>query len=132
MNIRWDAVVTPSRRAAKVQTWVGDVIDDPGAGEGEAARINVWLYGTLAMDVAERPVRLQLPAPFSTDMVIRELGRRLGDAFRERVLDADGRKLCYCRIFVDGAEVEDPMQPIRAGAAPATVEMILLTAIEGG
>lgn len=132
MNIRWDAVVTPSRCATKVQPWIGDGTDSPGGDGGEAASINVWLYGTLAIGVVERPVRLQLPAPFSTDMVICELGCRLGNAFRERVLDADGRKLCYCRVFVDGAEVEDPVQPIHAGEAPATVEMILLTAIEGG
>lgn len=132
MNIRWDAVVDHRLRVAGEAARPDSAVPGLAAEEGEVATVNVWLYGTLASGVAERPIRLQLPARFSTDAVIRELGCRLGDEFRGLVVDADGRKFCHCRVFVDGVEVENTVQPVHRGPAPATVEMILLTAIEGG
>lgn len=131
MNIRWDAVVDhrlrPGVEASRTESALATAAD-----EDDVATVNVWLYGTLASGAIERPIRLQVPARFSTDVVIRELVSRLGDAFRGRVLDADGRKFHHCRVFVNGIEVDDTGRPVHRGPAPATVEMILLTAIEGG
>lgn len=132
MNVRWDAVV--DRRFPH-----GDEPRRPApgsprgeAGDGRVAAVRVWLYGTLANVAAARPIELQLPARFSADTVIAELGRRLGPEFLGHLVDAAGRKYEHCRVFVDGVEVEHSHLPVHEGTTAATVEMILLTAIEGG
>ncbi|MCC4114924.1 MoaD/ThiS family protein [Aromatoleum toluclasticum] len=132
MNVRWDAVVTRPRCAPETPAQTARRPDGPGGDVGEIASIEVWLYGALGERAGERPIRLRLGAPFSIDEVIGELGRRLGDEFLVRVQDAEGRKFPHCRVFIDGAEVDDSSRLVHRGPVPATAEMILLTAIEGG
>ncbi|CAI09326.1 MoaD/ThiS family protein [Aromatoleum aromaticum] len=132
MNIRWDAVVDCQSRTAEVP---GRAVSGAVVGavrHAAVATVNVWLYGTLAGSATERPLRLQIADRLSTNAVIRELGQRLGEEFLGHVVDAKGRKFDHCRIFVDGSEVDNPELPVHQGPGPATVEMILLTAIEGG
>lgn len=131
MGVRWDAVVERSR------FWTGPPA--PAAGqstlkkEGAApVAVDVWLYGSLASVMAKRPLQLQLSQGFSVGDVIAELGRRYGKVFSDRVIGADGRKFSHCRVFVDGMPAEDIEAPVTAGPSPAMVEIILLTAIEGG
>lgn len=131
MSVRWDAVVDRSR------FWTGPPQPAPGhcAPKKEGAApvvVNVWLYGSLASVMARRPLALQLAEGFTLGEVFTELGRRYGKAFSDRVIGADGKKFSHCRVFVDGLPADDIEIPIPAGASPAMVEIILLTAIEGG
>lgn len=132
MNVRWDAVV--GRRFPHAEESPRPAPGSPPgeAGDGQGVAVRVWLYGTLANVDAARPIELQLPARFSADTVIGELGRRLGPQFLAHLVDAAGRKYEHCRVFVDGVEVEHSRLPVHDGTTAATVEMILLTAIEGG
>ncbi|MBI2318372.1 MAG: MoaD/ThiS family protein [Betaproteobacteria bacterium] len=131
MSVRWDAVVDkslfwtdpPPRAAAPSSTAA-----DPAA----RVPVKVWLYGSLASLLAERPLELQFPAGFSVADVLAELGRRCGKEFSESVLGADGRKFSHCRVYVDGFRADDLQGPVHAGPSPAVVEIILLAAIEGG
>ena len=130
-KVRWDAVVDrggfwsePPRPESQ-----------PSTAEQQSASpvtVKVWPYGTLAAVLAERPLTLQLAAGFSVGDVLAELGRRHGEAFRELVIGSDGRKFRHCRVFVDGLPAEDVEAPVRVGQTPALVEIILLTALEGG
>lgn len=131
MKVRWDAVVgssrfwtEPPRPAAPARTR-----------EKESAApvsVNVWLYGSLASVSAERPLVLELPYDFTVGEVLAELVRRYGEEFSDQVIGVDGKKLRHCRVFVDGHPADDPEAPVHTGPSPALVEMILLTAIEGG
>lgn len=67
-----------------------------------------------------------------SETVIAELGRRCGGELLSLVADADGRKFNHCRVYVNGEPVEDVAKPVHAAESPALVEMILLTAAEGG
>ena len=129
MSVRWDAVVgsscfwtEPPRPAAKHST---PEVASPVA-------VKVWPYGTLASVLTERPLELQLAEGFSVRDVLDELGRRYGEAFSDLVIGGDGRKFRHCRVFVDGLPADDVETPVHVGASPALVEIILLTAIEGG
>ena len=127
--MRWDAVVERDRRRF-----------EPRAEAAPAARltpcasasVEIWLFGSLADAVPERPLRLQFRNPFSIDDVVAELGHRCGDAFLSRVTAPDGSMLRHCRVFVNGEAVEDTGAPVCAHAPLSQIEMILLTAAEGG
>ncbi|MGB5079572.1 MAG: MoaD/ThiS family protein [Burkholderiales bacterium] len=128
MTVRWDAVVAsehrrsePARPAAR-----------PTPCAGAPVSVHLWLFGSLAGALPERPLELRFPLPFSIADVIAELGRRCGDEFASRVTAPDGSLLRHCRVFVDGEAVEDPRAPVRAHDPVAHIEMILLTAAEGG
>lgn len=127
MGVRWDAVVQdkgfwsntarPSR-------------ETPAADSN--CRVQVWLFGSLADGFAERPVTVEIRGAFSVDDVIAEIGRRCGRAFLDRVTAPGGGILRYCRVFVNGQSVDDARTPIQTTESPTQVEMILLTAAEGG
>ena len=131
MSVRWDAVVDKSR------SWIGAAspIALPPAPSRVGAppiSVKVWLYGSLARILEERPVEVKLPEGFSVGDVMTELGRRYGKEFLDRVVAPDGHKLSHCRVYVDGLPADEVDTPVHAGSSPAVVEMILLTAIEGG
>ena len=131
MNVRWDAVVVNNGFWAEPSR---PMPTHAPARKVDADRISVkvWLYGSLASVVEERPVELKLPQGFSVADVLAELGRRYGDALLELLVNPDGRKTRFCRVFVDGMPADDVDAPVHSGSSPALVEMILLTAIEGG
>lgn len=125
METRWDEAAgergfwSESRSAAR----------GPQPEAGGRVAVQALLFGTLAPAGGAAPIRLEFHHPFSARDVIEALAQRLGDTFRARVLDAAGRKVRHCRVFADGVPVED----VDARIAPATrIEMILLTAAEGG
>jgi len=131
MSVRWDAVVgssrfwtEPPRPASKPSA--------PKQEDSSPVAVKVWPYGTLAGVLAERPLALQLPEGFSVGDILAELGRRYGDEFSNLVIGGDGRKFRHCRVFVDGLPADDVETPVRVAQSPALVEIILLTAIEGG
>ena len=94
--------------------------------------MQVCLFGSLKDGVIKSPLALEFRGPFSVGDVIVEIGRLYGRAFLDRVSDSGGGLLRNCRVFVNGEEVEDAAATVRTGALQTEVEMILLTAAEGG
>ncbi len=129
MGVRWDAVV--ERDHSCFETWSGSARAAAARPTLPAsASVDVWLFGSLAEAVPERPLTLEFRNPFSIDDVIAELGRRYGDGFLSLVTSPEGGMLRHCRVFVNGEDVEDTQAPVCAQAPQ--IEMILLTAAEGG
>lgn len=129
MEVRWDAVVQGSH------FWSERARPSPEAPVASADRpvcVQAWLFGSLADGVAERPVALEFRTPFCVRDVIAELGRLYGRAFLDQVTDSGGGIIRNCRVFVNGQAVDDAAAPIRTDALPTEVELILLTAAEGG
>jgi hypothetical protein len=129
MGVRWDAVVQDHG------FWSECARPSPESSLADAGRpvcVQAWLFGSLADGVVERPVTVEFRGPFSVGDVIAELGRRCGRIFLDRVTDAGGRIVRNCRVFVNGQPVDDTTTPIRADALQTDIELILLTAAEGG
>ena len=127
MEVRWDAVVQENSFWSECTR-----PDTPVADTNRLACVQVWLFGSLADGVAERPLNVEIRGLFSVGDVIAEIGRRCGRAFLDRVTAPGGGILGYCRVFVNGQSVDDATAPIRTTESPTQIEMILLTAAEGG
>ncbi len=129
MLVRWDAVVQANN------FWSESTCQPPATAAAGAARpvsVQVWLFGSLNDNAVESPVTMELYAPFSVRDVIAGLGLLYGRALLERLTDSSGDLLRICRVFVNGHAVDDIAAPIETTAAQAEVELILLTAAEGG
>ena len=129
MGVRWDAVVQDN------DFWSDAVLparDVAGAAEHRPVPVQVWLFGSLADGIAERPLTVQCRGAFSVGDVIAELGRRCGQTFLDRVTDSGGDVFRTCRIYVNGQPVDDVKAPVCTDALQADIELILLTAAEGG
>lgn len=123
--MRWDAVVGNSG------FWSGP--SEPAAPTGHAAvSVELWLFGTLADAVPERPLSLRFGGPVRIGDILAALGQRCGSEFLQKVTSPSGGLLKHCRVFVNGELSEDPNAWIGAQLPPARIEMILLTAAEGG
>ena len=94
--------------------------------------MQVWLFGELAGAVKERPIELLLESPFCVDQVISELGRRYGDELLSRISTPAGAKARNCRVFLNGELVDNTATPVRNGTVPAQIELVLLSALQGG
>ena len=129
MGVRWDAVVQDSRFWSEP---TGRAPAAPAAGALDPVRIQVWLFGSLAEACAERPLTLEFRSPCTIDEVIAELGRRCGSTFLSKFTNSAGATVRHCRVYLDGEEIEDTAASIRVRGAGARMEMILLTAAEGG
>ena len=127
MSVRWDAVVGRSQFWAEP---VRSATAAPAALTDAPVPVRVLLFGTLANSTADRALTLNMHSPFCVADVIAEMGRRCGRELLSLVADADGRKFNHCRVYVNGEPVEDVAKPVHESAAQ--VEMILLTAAEGG
>jgi len=130
MGVRWDAVVERSRSEGPPEP-SARLMPCPSR-TGATASVQIWLFGSLADSVPERPLGLQFCNPFSIGDVIAELGRRCGAEFLSRVTTPDGGTIRHCRVFVNGEPVEDTGAPVCAQEPSTQIEMILLTAAEGG
>ena len=129
MLVRWDAVVQANN------FWSESTSLPPGppaAGTDKTVCVQVWLFGALNDKAVESRVTMEFHAPFSVKDVIAGLGHRFGRAFLERLTDSRGMLLRNCRVFVNGQDVDDIAAPIETAAAQAEIELILLTAAEGG
>ena len=129
MSVRWDAVVGSSQFLAEPARPATTV---PAALTDAPVPVRVLLFGALANSTADRAFVLNLRSPFCVADVIAELGRRCGSELLSLVADSNGRKFNHCRVYVNGEPVEDVAKPVHAVGCPAQVEMILLTAAEGG
>lgn len=129
MGIRWDAVVQDN------DFWSESARQSPEAPVADAKRpvcVQAWLFGSLADGVAKRPVTVEFRGPFSVRDVIAELGRLYGRAFLDRVTDPGGGIFRNCRVFVNGQAADDAATLIQTEALQTEIELILLTAAEGG
>jgi hypothetical protein len=129
MGVRWDAVVQDN------DFWSECARRSPEVRLADAQRpvcVQVWLFGSLNDGVVKSPVTVEFRDPFSVRDVIAELGRVYGRAFLDRVTDSGGGLFRNCRVFVNGRAVDDASTPIRTGALQTEVELMLLTAAEGG
>ena len=129
MGVRWDAVVERSRSEHRFPPAPAARLTPCAS---VTAPVQIWLFGSLADFVLERPLSLQFRNPFSIGDVIAELGRRCGAEFLSRVTTPDGGTIRHCRVFVNGEPVEDTGAPVCANDSVAHIEIILLTAAEGG
>lgn len=129
MSVRWDAVVVGSQFWAKP---VRPATAARAAGIDAPVPVRVLLFGTLANPAADRALTLNLHSPFCVADVIAELGRRCGSELLSLVADSNGGKFNHCRVYVNGEPIEDVARPIHTAGSAAQVEMILLTAAEGG
>ena len=129
MGVRWDAVVGRSQFWAEP---VRPATAAPAALTDAPVAVRVLLFGTLANSTSDRALTLNLRNPFCVADVIAELGRRYGGELLSLVADSGGRKFNHCRVYVNGEPVEDVAEPVHTAESPAEVEMILLTAAEGG
>lgn len=129
MGVRWDAVVEDkgfwSEHARQSQ-------EMPPVDAKRPFCVQVWLFGSLNDGVVKSPVAVECPGPVSVRDVIAELGRLHGRAFLDRVSDSGGDLFRNCRVFVNGEAVDDVAAPIQPGALHTEVELMLLTAAEGG
>ena len=129
MGVRWDAVVEcGSRRFEPARPPAAR----PTLSAGAPVSVEVWLFGSLADSIPERPLRLRFGSEFTIAEVIAELGRRGGAEFLAKVTAPDGGLLSHCRVFVNGEPVEETRVPVCGDDTVAHIEMILLTAAEGG
>lgn len=129
MWVRWDAIVQDNsfwsehpRQSQKAR------IVDPN----NLNRVQVRLFGSLNNGVTARPLTLDFVGPFTIKDVIVELGRLYGTEFLDCMVDVGGVLSRTCRVIVNGQLVEDTTTPIVTNGFQAEVEMILLSAIEGG
>jgi hypothetical protein len=102
-----------------------------GVPAAKTQRVSVSLFGALTRHCRERPLLVDVPFGATVAEVIEVLGRRLGSAFLEDVMETTGEKVRNCRIFVNGARVELEARLPGGNTAPK-VELIILTAFEGG
>lgn len=129
MLVRWDAVVQANN------FWSESTCRPPGTATAGADRpvcVQVWLFGSLNDKAVESPVAMEFHAPFSVRDVIAELGHLFGRAFLDRLTDSAGVLLRTCRVFVNGQTVDDVAAPIETAGSQTEVELIVLTAAEGG
>lgn len=129
MQVRWDAVVQGNN------FWSEGARPARGpalAKEDRPVRVQVWLFGYLSDGIAKGPVTVECLAPFSVRQVVAELGRTLGPEFLERLTETTGELMRNCRAFVNGEPVDDTAAPIHTTASQTDIELIVLTAAEGG
>jgi hypothetical protein len=129
VNVRWDSATIDTEFWSKL---AGAAREPAAPATGACVAVRVMLFGALSDMRDASPISLEVHSPFSVRDVIEELGRRFLPALRERVLDPAGRKYRHCRVFIDGLPAEDIDAPVVAQTTQPQVEMILLTAAEGG
>lgn len=125
MSVRWDAVVQRSGFWADG----GDAKRSEPSG---AVHARVDIFGALAARLRERSFQVDLPAGGSVHDIVQEVARRAGPQFAARALAPSGELQRCCRAFVDGVPVDDPHARLPGGQRASSIELILLTAAEGG
>ncbi|WP_141400574.1 MoaD/ThiS family protein [Magnetospirillum sp. 15-1] len=102
------------------------------AGEPGHQAVRLWLFGGLSVLCPERPLTLEVPPGITVGELLGILGRRLGAALLESVMETPSRKFSICRVFIDGMPVDlDDRLPETPGGL-SDFELIVLTAAEGG
>lgn len=107
------------------------VANSAGVLTAKTQPVSVSLFGALSRHCRERPLLIDVAVGATVAEVIEALGHRLGSAFLEDVRETSGEKFRTCRIFVNGMRVEFEAR-LPGGSAAPKVELIVLTAFEGG
>ncbi len=94
--------------------------------------VEIWLFGYLALVAGERHISLNFPDGISAGDVVRRLADRYGPEIRKNIFDDTGAKSRFCRIFLNGLPIETLDAPLEADAKQQALELILLSAYEGG
>ena len=94
--------------------------------------LKVWLFGGLAPLAACRNFVIPLEAPTTLGALLGVMVERFGPAFSERIMQNNGELYGYCRIFLDGFPLEGRDEPINPTGSARDLELIVLTAAEGG
>jgi len=95
-------------------------------------RVNVRLFGILAILAKERAVALEMAEGATLGNVLAELAERFGPEFADHIFRIPGEMHSYCGVFVNNAQVNDLNKELRANGSAPEVGMILLMASEGG
>lgn len=126
MNIRWDAAAISAKSLTEPPVWV-----EPQVSTSERVPAHVWLFGTLSLNSAPRPLVVDLPSGFTLlDLIVR-LREHFDSDFLKDAIDSQNRLVSQCRVFINGRLVEELGVPVSAGVQ-ANIEIIMLGAIEGG
>jgi len=101
--------------------------------------VQVRMFGMVSAMTGERELTLHLPVgAVVSDVIVALVERYKATLFEDvmsaaqNVMSAAQKKTSHCRISVDGRLVRDLMAPLRTEGGNTTVEIILLTAFEGG
>lgn len=93
--------------------------------------VNVWLFGELSRLSAAKPLRLPVAEGATIKVVLDKLADATSPTLAEIVLNSDGTRKRLCKLFLNGELVELEDQLPR-GRDPIDLELIILTAAEGG
>ena len=112
----------------------GDEAPHPSAADPGTAELDVCvrMFGMVCAMTGERELTLRLPLDAVVNDVIRALAERYKTALFEEAMSNARQKTSHCRISVDGYLVQDLNAPLRTKGSRTTVEIILLSAFEGG
>ncbi len=127
------AVVGNGASVGRLELEGSSVGEDLGV-KGEAKHdisVRVWFFGMIRQLTGERDVALTVPCGSTVADVLTALIGRFGSEFRDQIMRVVGKKSC-CRVSLDGYLVKDLATPVGAGTGAATVEIIVLSAQEGG
>jgi len=129
MNVRWDAVV--QCRKVDSSATPSDALHATCELAG-SRRVDVRLFGALALFDRDEAITLEINSRTTVVELLEILCARLGEEFRSRVFDSAGAMNRCCRLFVDGDPVENASTTLYARSLPSQIEIIMLTAAEGG
>jgi len=94
--------------------------------------VQVLMFGIASVMTGEREVALRLPAGAVVIDVIAALAERYKADLLDDVMSAALKKTSHCRISVNGRLARDLTAPLGTEAGCKVVEIILLSAFEGG
>jgi len=99
---------------------------------GGQVTVNVWLFGILAVQIPESPVRLKMPENFRVADIIKILEQKYGGhIFADTKRNHQELASC-CRAFLDGYPIDNYDLPLDVDRESMDLELILLLAYEGG
>jgi hypothetical protein len=128
MDVRWDAVASGDPFGINRDK-------DPGGATPAPAGpldVQVWLFGRLMAAGWQNPLALHLGAGNTLREVFAALSAYLDADALARLVSPEGELLRTCRVFVNGLQADRLDAPIRSAGAAAQIEIIVLTAAEGG
>ncbi|OGA29506.1 MAG: hypothetical protein A3I01_14410 [Betaproteobacteria bacterium RIFCSPLOWO2_02_FULL_65_24] len=128
MDVRWDAVARGDPFGINRKN------DRDGAAPAQAGPLDVevWLFGRLMAAGWQNPLALNLPAGNTLRDLFRALAAHLDAESLARLVSPEGELLRTCRVFVDGLQADGLATPVRSAGVAARIEIIVLTAAEGG
>jgi hypothetical protein len=94
--------------------------------------VNVGVFGYLATLTDKTQVTLHFPAAANVGDVVKAIGEACGAEVQAAIEDGAGGLAKCCRIFVDGAILDDVDSSLSPAGGQAEMEIIILMANEAG